>query len=155
MALDPSGPACYCGANGCWEILASGMAIARTAREQVAAQPSKAEGLLQMCGGNPVQISAKLVAQAAEQGDTLAREVMERAAYYFSLGVVNLITVLFPEVIVLSGGVMKSAALFMPALEQAIRKHDVMQPARRVRILPASLGYYAGVYGAAYSVVNP
>jgi glucokinase len=155
MALDPCGPACYCGANGCWEILASGMAIARTAREQVAEQPYRAGGLLKLSGGDPAVITAKLVAQAAEQGDPLARELIERAAYYFSLGVVNLITVLFPEVIVLSGGVMKSAALFMPALEQAIRKHEVMQPAGRVRILPASLGYYAGVYGAAYSVVNP
>ena len=26
-SIDPSGPPCYCGANGCWESLASGLAL--------------------------------------------------------------------------------------------------------------------------------
>ena len=34
--VDPSGPACYCGATGCWEQLAAGPAIARAWTEILA-----------------------------------------------------------------------------------------------------------------------
>jgi len=47
---------------------------------------------------------------------------------------------------------MKSADLFMPALHEAIAAHSVMVPAKQVRILPAQLGYHAGLYGAAYTI---
>ena len=52
----------------------------------------------------------------------------------------------------LSGGVMKSLDLFMPAVRQAIQKNNQMVPADKVLVLPAALGYYAGVYGGAYRV---
>jgi len=93
-----------------------------------------------------------MVAQAALEGDPLSCSVMEKTARYFSLGMVNIITLFVPEVIVLSGGVMKSASLFMPAIEAAIADHNIMVPASRVKILPALLGYHAGLFGAAYTI---
>ncbi len=60
----------------------------------------------------------------------------------------------FPEVIVLSGGVMKSLDLFMPAIQQAVEASQPYIPAGEVRILPAQLGYYAGLYGAAYAILK-
>jgi predicted NBD/HSP70 family sugar kinase len=50
------------------------------------------------------------------------------------------VTLFVPEVIVLSGGVMKSSHLFMPAIGKALADHNVMVPAEQVRILPARLG---------------
>jgi glucokinase len=162
QVIDPSGPPCYCGAHGCWESLASGSAIARMAREAVDARdveladskhkPVQAGSLHRNI--DPSRIDAQWVAEAAIKGDALAMQVMERAAYYFSLGVVNVATLFVPEVIVLSGGVMKSAALFIPAIEAAMLRHNVMVPAAKVRILPAQLGHLAGLYGAAYTVVQ-
>ena len=81
-------------------------------------------------------------------------QVIERASEYFALGVVNVVTLFVPELIVLSGGVMQSASLFMPAVHLAMQTHNVMVPAARVRILPAQLGEYAGLYGAAYTIVQ-
>ena len=77
---------------------------------------------------------------------------MEKTAWYFSLGIVNIINLFVPEVVVLSGGVMKSADQFMSAIETAINTHDIMVPARQVRILPAKLGDQAGMVGAAYTI---
>jgi glucokinase len=151
QAIDPSGPLCYCGARGCWESLASGSAIARIAVE---AGWTPVGASLRLAPTDPTQITARLVAEAALAGDPLAIQIMEKAAYYFSLGVVNIITLFVPQVIVLSGGVMKSAELFMPALQRAIQQNNVMVPASQVRILPAQLGYYAGLYGAAYTILQ-
>jgi glucokinase len=95
-----------------------------------------------------------MVAKAATQGDPLAVSVMERAAEYFSLGVANIIILFVPEMIVLSGGVMNSLDLFTPALDRMTTDIDVMVPARQVLIVPAQLGDRAGLYGAAWSVIQ-
>jgi glucokinase len=154
QVIDPSGPECYCGAHGCWESLASGSAIARMAQEVALSQGRKGEALLRLAGGEASRITAKLAAQAALQGDALAGEVMRRAAEAFALGVVNVVTLFTPEMIVLSGGVMQSAELFMPALKRAMQRHNVMVPATKVRIVEAQLGEYAGLYGAAFTIAR-
>jgi len=148
--IDPTGPACYCGAKGCWESLAAGPAIARQAREILLAFPFSR--VLDLAHGDPNRIDAQMVAQAAREGDTLGRAVMEKAAWYFSLGLVNIITLFVPEMIVLSGGVMRSASFFIPAIEAAVNDHNIMVPASQVRILPAQLGDQAGMIGAAYTI---
>lgn len=64
------------------------------------------------------------------------------------------VTLSVPEVIVLSGGVMKSSHFFMPMVEKALVEHNVMVPAIQVWILPAQLGYLAGCVGAAYAILH-
>ena len=151
IVLDPHGPLCYCGARGCWESLASGTAIARLAREREAAHPTS---LLERAGGDLEQIDADLVGQAAEEGDVSAREVIDQAAFYLGLGLVNVIGLFFPEVIVLGGGVMRRYALMQPVVEQTLARHAVMVRAPDARIELARLGVQAGVVGAAYAVLQ-
>ena len=158
--VDPSGPQCYCGGKGCWESWSSGTAIGRAAREAIQAtgvilEPGKPEGLLlRLAGGEVEGVDAAMVAEAARQGDLLARQVMARAAEAFATGVFNILMLFQPEMIVLSGGVMRSLDLFMPAIDRVIQAADVYIPAHQVRILPAQLGYYAGIYGAAYAILK-
>jgi glucokinase len=148
MILDPNGPLCYCGAHGCWESFCAGPSIVR----DILSRDLFHSRLLQMSGGNREKIDARMVADAARAGDTVAREAMEKAERYFGLAIVNVIINFMPEMIVLSGGLMKSSDLFLPAMQAAIEAHSVMLPAKQVRILPAQLGYHAGLYGAAYTI---
>jgi glucokinase len=158
--VDPSGPTCYCGGNGCWESMSSGTAIGRAAREALqASDPPSGRGtpgaiLLDLAGGEIERVDSGLVAEAAHQGDPLAVQVIERAAEAFATGVFNILMLFQPEMIVLSGGVMRSLELFKPAIERVILAADAYIPARQVRILPAALGYYAGLYGAAYAILQ-
>jgi glucokinase len=158
--VDPSGPACYCGGKGCWESWSSGTAIGRAAREAIQSadlptEPGKPGALLlSLAGGEIERVESSLVAEAAHQSDPLAQAVIGSAAKAFATGVFNILMLFQPEMIVLSGGVMRSLDLFMPAIEQVIRAADVYIPARQVRILPAALGYYAGIYGAAYAILK-
>lgn len=148
IVLDPNGPPCYCGARGCWESLCAGPAIAQRARQAELGHSL----LLELAQGDPEKIDARLVAEAARAGDPIARRVIEETAHYFSLGIVSLIFAIFPKMIVLSGGVMKSADLFLPHLKEVLKAHSAMIPADQVRIELAQLGYYAGLYGAAYTI---
>lgn len=147
--IDPNGPACYCGYRGCWESLISGPAIASFARSA-----KNNEGLIALAGGDPTRIDTRFVAEAARTGDPVAVEIMQKAARDFSLGIINIISLFVPDVLVLSGGVMKSADLFLPTLEKALKTPNPMVPFDRVRILPARLGYYAGLYGGAYMILS-
>lgn len=130
--IDASGPKCYCGAHGCWEVLASGPAIA--------AQAAAAMG---------EGITAAQVCELARQGDAKARGVVERAGRYLGIGVANLITLYAPDAILLSGSVMDSADLLMPAIREVVRETCTQVPADQVVIAPATLGRDAPLIGAA------
>jgi glucokinase len=148
MVLDPSGPLCYCKMRGCWESLCAGPAIERQARQADLA----GSRLLEMVKGEPDKIEARTVFEAARAGDQAALAVIDTFTRYFIQGILNICILFVPDVIVLSGGVMRSADLFLPPLEGALGSYTEMVPAHRVQIHPAKLGYYAGLYGAAYTI---
>ncbi len=148
MLLDPSGPLCYCKRRGCWESLCSGPAIEQQAREGDLA----GSRLLAMASGERENIEARLVFDAARTGDPVALTIVNSFTNYFIRGILNVCILFVPDGIVLSGGVMRSADLFLPNVKQALQGYTEMVPAHRVRLTPAKLGYYAGLYGAAYTI---
>jgi glucokinase len=148
MVLDPSGPPCYCKMRGCWESLCAGPAIEQQARES----DLSGSRLLEMTSGERDKIEARMVFDAARIGDTTAQSIVDAFTRYLIQGILNVCILFVPDVIVLSGGIMRSADLFMPHLEGALQAYTEMVPAHRVHITPAKLGYYAGLYGAAYTI---
>ena len=135
--IEASGPPCYCGASGCWEVLARGPAIAaRFAHDAPPDYPGRD------------RLTARGVCELARQGDALARREIEREGHYLGVGVANLITMFVPEVIALSGSVMNSADLFMPTIRAVVLRNCGLVPAASVEILPAALGNDAPLIGA-------
>lgn len=131
--IDASGPPCFCGASGCWEILARGPAMTTWMLSQGAAN----------------EVSAKDICEMARQGDPLARKAVEREARYLGIGLANLVILLTPEAIVLGGSVMRSADLFMDGIKDTIRRHCLLVPWEKTEIRLASLGPQTGLIGAA------
>jgi glucokinase len=125
--IDPSGPLCFCGAHGCWEIMASGPALAVRA-------------------GLP---SALEVCRAAEAGDPAAIRAVEQEARYLGLGFANLVTLFTPDIIAVGGGVMHSRHLFWEKIGQTIRENCGLVPYEKTRLVPARLGAQVGLAGAA------
>jgi glucokinase len=132
--MDPNGPPCYCGATGCWEMLASGTALAAWYNARIPGGPG---------------LSARQVCALAEQGDPLAQSAVQREADYLGLGLANLVTFFVPDVIALGGGVIKSWPLFKERVQQVVTQNTRMVPSEKVRILPARLGDDAALLGAA------
>jgi glucokinase len=137
--IDPNGPPCYCGATGCWEMLASGTALAAWYN---ARRP-----------GGPT-LSARRVCALAEQGDPLAQSAVQHMADYLGLGLANLVTFFVPDVIALGGGVIKSWPLFKDRVQQVVAQNTRMVPSEKVRILPARLGGDAALLGAAQAWID-
>jgi glucokinase len=135
--IDTTGPACYCGGRGCWESLVSGPAIAAHY-----AQASAARG-----SGGPA-LDTQQICELARAGDATARAEIARAGRYLGIGIANLITLLVPELIVLSGSVMNSAELFLPTVREVIRSQCGLVPAERVELMPSQLRGDAPLIGA-------
>jgi glucokinase len=135
--MDSSGPLCFCGIHGCWEVLAAGPAMAAWMRANAPAESSYQ------------QLTPKEICELARAGDPLAKKGVEREAYYLGIGVANLVTLFTPEVIVLGGNLMRSADLFMDGIHREIRRCCTQVPYDKTEIRVASLGPQTGLIGAA------
>jgi glucokinase len=133
--IDASGPRCYCGANGCWEVLACGAAMVQWFTTLA---PNEAEA-----------VTAKRVCELAQQGHEVALRTVEREARYLGLGLANLITIFVPEMIVLGGSVMKSLPLFWDGIWKTIAANCSQVPFEKTIVAAASLGADAPLIGAA------
>jgi glucokinase len=133
--IDASGPQCFCGARGCWEVLARGPAIA--------------ERLMRESPSDYAQLTAKDVCALARKSDAAALREVGREGRYLGLGIANLITLFTPELIVLGGSVMESADLFMPAIREVVNTQCGLVPAAQVELRTAALGNDAALIGAA------
>ncbi len=131
MVLDRSGPVCECGRRGCLQALASGTAIARMGRE-VAGR----------------EVTGHEVGEAAQAGDAAARAVLDEAAGWLGLGLANAAQLLDPERIIIGGGVAELGEILFSPVRAAYRA-NTLGPAADTPVVPAELGYDAGVIGAA------
>lgn len=136
------GPPCKCGSVGCLEILASGTAIARQAEDRMAAGEESTISLI-----NKGPITAEAVEAAARTGDRLAAEVMEKAATYLGIGVVNLVHLFNPQAVIIGGGVSQAGDLLFGPVKRTVVER-AMPNFRKVQILPSALGDDVGLYGA-------
>jgi len=142
--IDPSGPRCGCGNNGCLESLSSGTAIARRAAEAADRGDSAALAGIREREG---RLGARLVADAARKGDAASIAIYEEAGRFLGIALANAVNLLSPEAIILGGGVMQAKDLFLPRAEETMRDLALDEPLKYMRLAEAELGDRAGVMG--------
>jgi glucokinase len=156
ITVQPDGPPCPCGNRGCLEQLASATAVVRMAREAIARGDSP--GLARASHDDP-EFGAKVVYQAAVQGDSVAQEIFRRVGWALGIGLADLINLLNLPMYVIGGGVANAWDAFLPALLEEVRKRsfvyratapgDSSGPGRKTIVTRALLGSEAGLFGAA------
>ncbi|HVA74436.1 MAG TPA: ROK family protein [Acidimicrobiales bacterium] len=147
MVVDPSGPPCPCGRNGCWERFASGAALGVLGRQ--AAAGGSARRVLELAGGDPAAVCGEHVTAAALEGDGSAAEIMDRFGWWVALGLANLANTLDPEMIVIGGGLVSAGeALMGPVRRWFSGMVEAADTRDRTRLLLATLGPKAGAIGA-------
>jgi glucokinase len=152
--VDRGGPPCPCGRRGCWERYASGAGLARMARD--AADAGRLDGVLARVGGDTAAIHGEDVVAAARDGDEAAHAVLDEFAWWTAVGVANLVAVLDPQLVVLGGGLIDAADLW---LDDARRHLPELLVAAGHRDLPpieaAHHGGRAAALGAALLAAEP
>jgi len=145
--IDVNGPRCSCGNTGCLEALVSGTAVAKEAIKRI--RQGERSFLTESVGGKIEDITAEEVLTAARDGDSLASEVILKAATYLGIGLANVVNIFNPEMIIIGGGMAKMGDLLLNPAKQVVRERAYQLSAQAVQIVPAQLGDDAGVLGAA------
>jgi len=138
--MEASGPECTCGFRGCWEALAAGCSMEKWYAENCPAEDP-----------NGSAVTARKICDLARRGNEFAKRAVEREGRYLGLGLANLIGLFVPDVIVLGGGMMQSADLYLEKIHEVIRSGCRFVPAEKTEIALASLGEDTNLIGAAMS----
>jgi glucokinase len=126
------------------EALVAGPGIAQTARKRILkGEPSNLSRL------DPRRITAREVADAARQGDRLARDIFDRAGRLLGLGIANMISLLDPQVVILGGGMAAAADLYLDSLRSGMLERAQPLAARQIKISVSKLGDTANLLGCA------
>ncbi|MEZ4938587.1 MAG: ROK family protein [Crocinitomicaceae bacterium] len=111
--VEVNGRKCGCGRRGCLETYASATGLVRTAQEWIPEDPYSILNRF-----NSTEISSRVVAEAANEGDQLALNIFEFTAEKLALGLANAVAITSPSLIVLYGGVSQAGDLLMTPLKK-------------------------------------
>ncbi|MGI8681911.1 MAG: ROK family protein [Mycobacteriales bacterium] len=139
VIVDPDGPPCVCGGQGCLEAIARGPAVVRWAREHGWAAAAEASG-------------PELVGDATA-GDAAATAALQRAGHAAGIAIASATALCDLEVVSIGGGLSAAGELLMAPLRDAVRRYARLDFARGVRVVRAELGQSAGLVGAAALVL--
>src|SRR6185312_89581 len=101
-----------------------------------------------------VEESCNAIIDAASKGDTFAVELFSEAGYNLGLGISILITLMNPELIVLSGRGAAAGKLWLAPIQQAINEHCIPKIAEEIQVRISTLGQGAVLTGAAALVME-
>jgi len=147
VSIDYRGPICRCGKPGCIEIVASGTAIARRAREAIGS--GRGSSMIELVGGNVPAITGEIVGQASNNGDPLAREILSETIEMLALWLSNMVDLFDPEIIVIGGGATAMLRRFFDQLRDRVPELAVNPRANEAPIVQARYGADAGIAGGA------
>ena len=138
---------CNCGKRGCLEQVASATGIVKTAVRMLSEsdEPSALRDI--------PYISAKAVFDEAKNGDSVALKVVDYMCRYLGKGLACASGMVDTEVICIGGGVSAAGGFLLSRVEKYYKEY-VFHASRNTKILKATLGNDAGMYGAARLVLN-
>ncbi len=146
------GRLCASGQYGTLEAYCGGRAVVERCRELL--DSGRASVLNEWVAAGR-KLEPKLIAEAAEQGDELAREIVLETARYLGVGITSVMHVVDPHMVLIGGAMTwggNATALgraFLERVREEVRARAFPIPAQRTIIEYASLGGDAGFIGAA------
>jgi glucokinase len=132
LKLVPDGRQCNCGGKGCFEAYCGSYAIMRRARELIKNEQAFVK---KYASPGHERFNTICLTNAAADGHAASRRIWEETGHYLGLGLANLILVLNPGRVVLTGGVSKARKWFMPAMNKVLKAQQFETPFSKVKIV--------------------
>ncbi|MGH9454902.1 MAG: ROK family protein [Terriglobia bacterium] len=140
---------CTCGGAGCLESLSSGRAIGRKAGELAAADPQASARMLGLSGGRAEDLTARVVFDAAAEGDPAASQLLHDAVYWLARALTVAIRLINPDRIILGGGVAQAGDRLLTPLQELMAQWKSANFPYTTEVCMAGLGNDSPLYGAA------
>lgn len=148
MVINFDGEMCNCGRRGCWERYASATAL--VSQTKAAMQAHRESAMWELVNGDINAVNGRVAFDGARHGDEIAKKVVFDYIYYVSVGVVNIINALQPEILCVGGGIgHEKENLLVPLRKFVESERYTIHAQKQTKIVSAELGNDAGIYGAA------
>jgi len=146
ISVDSTGPTCVCGARGCVEVMATERAIINDVLASLERHTITSISL------NDQALELGTIAQAAEQGDKLCYQALNRVGELTGIGIGTLTKVLNINHVVMYGTMPRVSTVYMEAIKRSVRLNSLplVEPAIKVSTLPT----YTISQGAALYALN-
>ena len=127
------GRKCACGKEGCLEAYVAANGIVQTAQELMAEsdQPSLMR--------DAKELSPRIIKEFCDQGDELAIETFRRTGYLLGIGLANYASLVSPEAIILTGGIVHAEKWFIEHIRESFENHVFGNIRGKVRLLVSDL----------------
>jgi glucokinase len=146
VSIDLNGVASPMGKGGVEQYVGNKRIVERALAQIDAGRTSS---ILDLAGGKREAVSPKVICEAAEAGDKLAREIFDFVADCLATMMASVAYLIQPQAFIIGGGVSAAG----PVLFEPLRRHlnERLSPyfSERIVIKRAQLGNDAGVIGAA------
>ncbi|WP_282014981.1 ROK family protein [Marinifilum flexuosum] len=150
IIVRPGGRDCACGRKGCLETYVSATGVKRSVYKLLAKHLG--ESTLRNIPFN--NLNAKMVAEAANEGDSVALETFKYTGKMLGEALANVASVTAPEAIFLFGGLAKAGDLLFDPVKEAMDENMLFLYKDKVKLLPSQLGDDAAILGAAALIWN-
>jgi predicted NBD/HSP70 family sugar kinase len=138
-SIDPNGPRCVCGLNGCLATFIGTPALLERAEAQLRASRSN----------RPPPVSIEDLVNAALAGEPQSVELIRYAGNKLGVGIANMLNLLNPKTVVIGGGIARAGDLIIDAVCQTIRGLSLPASISSTEIRTTSLNEWGIALGAA------
>lgn len=152
MSIKSDTEKCQCGNIGCLENYASARAMVANAVAML--EKGKESLLTECCKGSFYKLTPEDIYRAALDGDNLSRDILRDAGKNLGVGLANIINMLSPEAIILTGGLLGAWNIYVQEAIKEASRRAFKHLFSSVKIIRSSLVDDAGIVGAACLVFN-
>ena len=147
ITIEPNGRPCGCGGTGCLEAYASRTAVAK----QIVSDISRGMDTIvrEKVDMQKGILRSKVLATAYEAGDEVVVRSVQDAARYMGHGLSTVINFLNPKRIILGGGLVEALDPYFELAAKESKFRALRIATKKLEIVKAELGDYAGIVGAA------
>ncbi|MCK5145810.1 ROK family protein [bacterium] len=144
MVVEADGELCGCGRQGCVEAYVGTAGLLRAVEQRLSNGEASS-----LAGISSEKRRPKDLGDAAEAGDTVAREVFSTAGHLLGIAMGNVANLLNLERIVIGGGVAAAGERILGPARVGFAETALKVSLKSLEIVPAQLGNAAGLVGAA------
>lgn len=138
---------CNCGRNGCLETFASSTAIIHYAKHLLKTHMDSL--IMDYVAGDISLIDGEVIFNAARNGDVVAGAVIDRLVNYLSIGIMNIVSTIDPEIVVLGGGLSHAGDYLIDKVNAKLETLKYFKATDCAKVEIAKLKNDAGIIGAA------
>ncbi|MBC2851332.1 ROK family protein [Cetobacterium sp. 8H] len=146
MKLEKEGKLCGCGQKGCFETYASATGVIRETLSRL--QINKNNSLYKRIDGDLNKLEAKYVFDEAKNGDKFSLDIVDYVSEYLAMGIGNILNVINPEIVILSGGVALAGDILLDKVKEKLPNYALEITVEKLKIRIGELGNDAGIKGA-------